>query len=384
MNWRRTRAMARKEFLHILRDARSLILALMLPLVMLLAFGYALSLDVDRVPVTVCDRDRTPASRELVSRFDGSRYFEVVSEVESPEQVDREIDRGRAAMALVIPGSYAKDLAGGREDGDAEVQLIFDGSDSNTAAIALGYADALVQGYALQLRAAAEAKLSGRRTPAPVGARTRVWYNSELESKNYIVPGLVAVILMIIAALLTSLTIAREWETGTMEQLLSTPVRPSEMVLGKLSAYFALGLCDMAVCLVAGVFVFGVPLRGSFPLLLLSCGVFLFGALSWGVMLSASTRSQMMAFQAGVLTSFLPAFLLSGFIYSIQNMPAVIRAVTYVIPARYFITILKGVFLKGVGVEVGAAAVAAELAFLALYAAAVFVFATRKLRGKIA
>jgi ABC-2 type transport system permease protein len=214
----------------------------------------------------------------------------------------------------------------------------------------------------------------------PVEARIRVWYNEDLKSKNYIVPGLIAVILMIISALLTSLTIAREWESGTMEQLLSTPVRPSELLLGKLSAFFALGLADMLIALLVGIFVFQVPLRGSLPLLFFTSCIFLFGALCWGIFLSAATRSQLMAYQFGVITSFLPAFLLSGFIFSIENMPTVIQAVTYVVPARYFVSILKGIFLKGVGVEI----LWFEILLLIVYSCFLFLIAIRKMRQKMA
>ncbi len=193
-------------------------------------------------------------------------------------------------------------------------------------------------------------------------------------------PGLIAVILMIIAALLTSLTIAREWETGTMEQLLSTPVRPAELVIGKLAAFFGLGVADMTVALVTGVVVFGVPLRGSVLLLAAASALFLTGALGWGIFISASARNQLMAYQLGTLTSFLPAFLLSGFIFSVENMPAVIQAISYLFPARYFITIIKGIFLKGVGFDL----LALQFAFLAAYAGAVFVLATRRLKQKVA
>lgn len=377
MSWRRTRAIARKEFLHIIRDVRSLILALALPFVMLMLFGYALSLDVDQIPTIVYDRDQTPASRELIRQFSGSRYFEIVSYASRPSDIDRAIDKSKALMSIVVPHDFGNDLAAGRE---AQVQLLFDGSDSNTASIALGYADAVVQMYALTLRSEAQQKMGGGELKSPVETRIRVQYNSDLKSKNYIVPGLIAVILMIIASLLTSLTIAREWETGTMEQLLSTPVRPQELVLGKLSAFFALGLADLIICLVVAAFVFGVPLRGSVLLLLVSCFLFLFGALCWGVFISASTRSQLLAYQMGVLTSFLPAFLLSGFIYSIQNMPVVIQAFTYLVPARYFVTLLKAIFLKGVGWQV----LWAELGFLTAYAVIVFFLASRKVRQKIA
>lgn len=377
MSLRRTRAVARKEFLHILRDPRSLAMALALPFLMLLLFGYALSLDVDRVPLVVYDQDQTPQSRDLARQFSGSRYFEVVDRVGSYRPLERSIDSNRALLGLVIPHDYARNLLEGRE---ASVQLLIDGSDSNTASIALGYADALVQAYSSELRNRARDRLGAPKINIPADARIRVWYNSDLVSRNYIVPGLIAVILMIIAALLTSLTIAREWDNGTMEQLLSTPVRPAELVIGKLSAYFALGMTDMLIAVAIGAFVFGVPLKGSILLLIAASCAFLFGALCWGIMISAVARTQLLAYQMSVTSSFLPAFLLSGFIYSIGNMPKVIQVVSYIVPARYFVTILKGIFLKGVGLNV----LFWEMTLLVVYAAAVFLLATRRLRQKIA
>jgi ABC-2 type transport system permease protein len=377
MSFRRMRAVARKEFLHILRDSRSLAMALALPMIMLLLFGWALSLDVDRIPTIVYDLDKTPQSRDLIREFSGSRYFQIVGYAGRPSDIDRLIDRDEALLSILIAPGFARDLLSGRE---AQVQLAFDGSDSNTASIALGYAQALTQTYALALRSDAQQKLGAGALHNPVETRVRVWYNTDLKSKNYIIPGLIAVILMIIAALLTSLTIAREWENGTMEQLLSTPVRPGELVLGKLSAYFTLGVVDLLICIVVGVFIFEVPLRGDILLLFATCCIFLFGALSWGVMISAATRSQLMAYQLGVLTSFLPAFLLSGFVYAIENMPQVVQAVTYIVPARYFITALRALFLKGVGWSV----VWTQLAFLVAYAAIVFAFASKKMRQKVA
>src|SRR5947208_2658395 len=280
-------------------------------------------------------------------------------------------------IAVVIPRDYSEQLRSGRE---AQVQLLLDGSDSNTASIVLGYAENVVRGYSGQIRAQAMNRRGGERMTPPVDARLRVWYNSSLESKNYVVPGLIAVILQIIAALLTSLTIAREWEMGTMEQILSTPLRPAEMVLGKMLAYFAVGVADAAIALLVGIFVFEVPLRGSLLLLAVSVCVFLFGALFWGIFVSAAAKTQLQAFQMGILSSFLPAFLLSGFIYSIETMPLPIQVITRIIPARYVVTILKGIFLKGVGLEV----LWTELAFLALYGTLVFLAATRKLNQKLA
>jgi ABC-2 type transport system permease protein len=377
MNLRRTRAVARKEFLHILRDRRSLIAALAVPLVMLVLFGYALTLDVDRIPTLVYDSDRTPESRELIARFAGSRFFDVRGHVDDYRYIEQAIDEDDCLLAVVIQQGFGRSLMAGRT---AEVQLILDGSDSNTANIARGYMETVVQTYATDVRRSALERKGGGELKAPVEARLRVLYNSELESRNYIVPGLIAVILGIITALITSLTIAREWETGTMEQLLSTPLRPAELVLGKMSAFFALGFVDLLLAVGMGVLIFQVPLRGNTLLLLASSSVFLFGALCWGILISALARSQVLAYQMGMLSSFLPAFLLSGFVYSIDNMPAVVRAVTYIVPARYFVSLLKGIFLKGVGIEV----LAVELGFLTAYAALVFFAATRRLRQKMA
>ncbi len=368
MSFRRTRAVARKEFLHILRDTRSLIMALALPFVLLMLFGYALSLDVDRIPTIVYDQDRTPESRELIARLQGSRYFQILGFTGGYAEIQSKIDTSECLLGVVIPRGYAHDAVSGRE---VAIQALLDGSDSNTASIALGYVETVAMTHALELQ---------HRKALPVEPRVRVWYNSELKSKNFIVPGLIAVILMIIAALITSLTIAREWEMGTMEQLLSTPLRPAELVLGKLSAFFVVGLVDTLIAIVTGVAVFGVPLRGSALFLFLSSCLFLFGALCWGVFLSSVTRSQLLAFQAGILTSFLPAFLLSGFVYAIESMPAVVQVVTVIVPARYFVKLLKGVFLKGVGPEI----LWGEVAFLAVYALLVFVAATRKVGDKVA
>jgi ABC-2 type transport system permease protein len=377
MSFRRTRAMTRKEFLHIVRDPRSLTMALAVPLLMLLLFGYGLTLDVDRIPTLVYDSDKTPESRELISRFQGSRFFQILGSVDEYGAIEKRIDQDRCLLAVVIPQGYARDLLEGR---DAQVQLIFDGSDSNTASIAHGYTDTLLAVYAADVRARALNQKGGAKLNPPVDARLRVLYNSELKSRNFIVPGLIAVILAIITALITSLTIAREWETGTMEQLLSTPLRPAEIVLGKMLAFFTLGFMDMVVSIAVGVLIFQVPLRGN-PLILVSATcLFLLGSLCTGILISTLARSQVLAYQLGLLTSFLPAMLLSGFVYSIQNMPAVIQVITYIVPARYFVTLLKGVFLKGVGIRI----LWGEIVFLFVFAALVFFLATRKMRQKVA
>jgi ABC-2 type transport system permease protein len=377
MNLRRTRAVARKEFLHILRDPRSLIMALAFPFLMILLFGYALTLDVDRIPTIVYDADQTPQSRELISRFQGSRYFQILGTTNGYGIIEQKIDADECMLGLVIPQDYSRDLFLGQKP---QVQLLFDGSDSNTASIALGYANAIVQPLALEILMQGQKGTGTSTSVAPVNARLRIWYNSQLKSKNYIVPGLIALILMIIGALLTSLTLAREWEMGTMEQLLSTPLRPTEVALGKMSAYFVLGVIDMLLTIIVGVGVFRVPQHGSYIFLLATGCLFLVGALFWGILISALTRSQLVAYQLAMITSFLPAFLLSGFVFAIENMPLPVQVVTHLFPTRYFVTILKGIYLRGVGMEV----LYTEVGLLALYAVLVFLVAVKKLRLKVA
>jgi ABC-2 type transport system permease protein len=377
MNIRRLKAVTKKELLHIVRDARSLYLALALPLVMLLLFGYALTLDVDHIPTYIYDQDHTPQSRELIDQFRGSRYFQIVGSINDYKTAERAIDKSTILLGVVIPNDYSRHLLAGEE---TDVQLLVDGSDSNTAGIALGYAQAVVQSYAAQLRSDMQVRRGGQALRVPVEPRIRVWYNSDLKSKNFIVPGLIAVTMMIIAAMLSSLTIAREWENGTMEQLLSTPVRPGELVLGKLLAYFALGLADMFISIIVGVFIFQVPFHGNVLFLFFTSCLFLFGALSWGVFISATSRTQLQAYQLGMLSSFLPGYILSGFVYSIQNMPKVIQLISYIVPARYFVTILNGVFLKGIGIRF----LWVEVLMLASYAGLIFWRASKKMRQKVA
>ena len=377
MNWRRTQAVFRKECYHILRDPRSLMMALAVPLLLLLLFGFALSLDVDQIPTLIYDADQTAVSHELAHRFQGSRFFDVRGFVGDYHTIEREIDRGKILMGVAIPKQYGERVNVGKR---TDIQILLDGSDSNTASIALNYAESLVGQAAFQLRARSQNHTAGTTLFLLVDPRVRVWYNSSLESKNYVVPGLIAVILMIIAALLTSLTIAREWEMGTMEQLLSTPLRPAEIVIGKMLAFFLVGAMDTVITVLAGIFVFEVPFRGNVLVFAVTACIYLCGALFWGIYLSAATKSQLLAYQMGLVTSFLPSFLLSGFIYSVENMPRAVELCTRVVPARYFVTIVKGIFLKGVGLEV----LWPEVFFLVVFATVVFFGATRKLSQKLA
>ena len=376
MSYRRLKAVFVKELRHIIRDKRSLGLALAMPAMMLLLYGFALSLDVDRIPMLIYDQDGTAASRNLARQFRGSRFFEVRGEVHDYHAVDRGIDTSEVLLGVVIPYDFGEDLAAGRS---ATVQLLVDGSDSNTSAIASGYAESLVLAYSMEVQSAILNR-RGVKPSASVVAQPRVWYNSSLQSKNFIVPGLIAVVLMMLTGQLTTLTIAREWELGTMEQILSTPLRPAEIVLGKMLAYFLVGLADAVLAFLSGVTVFAVPFRGSVLVLALSTLVFLCGAMFWGIFISAGVRTQVEAYQMGMLTTFLPGFLLSGFVFSIDTMPMWLQVLSTVVPSRYFVTILKALFLKGVGLHV----LWPQLVYLALFAGIVYWRSVRRLDQKLA
>lgn len=376
MNLRRVRAVARKEFLHVVRDPRSLGMAIAIPVLLLVLFGYALTLDVEHVPLVVWDQSATPASRELVSRFSGSRYFQLVGAVPDYPQLERAIDRRRVKAALVIPADFGERIGSGRR---AAVQLIVDGTDSNTASIVLAYAEAVVSTYSHQLALEKLRRLGVPPVRQPLDFRPRIWFNADMQSKNFIIPGLIAVIMMVIAALLTSLTVAREWEGGTMEQLFSTPVTGRELILGKLTPYFAIGLFDVLLAVLMGQFLFDVPLRGSVVLLFAMASIFLAGALAMGMFISIMAKNQLLASQVAIVATFLPAFLLSGLMFPIANMPKLIQGITYAVPARYFVALLKGIYLKGVGLKV----LALEGALLALYAAVMAVVANLRFKKKL-
>lgn len=369
-------AVARKEFLHVLRDPRSLGMGIAIPILLLVIYGYALTMDVDEVPLVIWDQSETPRSRELVSGFTASRYFALRGHVRNYAELERAIDSRQAVAALVIPSDFAARLAAGRS---TPTQMIVDGSDSNTATIALGYADAVAEAYSQTVTMQQIRRMQGRAPDPPLELRPRVWFNPELESRHYIVPGLIAVMLMMIAALLTSLTVAREWERGTMEQLISTPVKGPELILGKLLPYLAVGILDTVIAVLMGRLVFDVPLRGSIPLLFAVATVFLIGGLSLGILVSTITRSQLMASQLAALLTLLPSVLLSGFVFEILSMPAPVQMLTYFIPARYFIDVLRGIYLKGVGLEI----LVDETLLLVLFSGMMVVLAMWKFHKKL-
>ncbi len=348
---RRMTTIGRKEFLHVMRDPRSLAMGILMPLIMLFLFGYALTLDVDKVPLAVWDQSNSPQSRELISRFKGSRYFSLKTNADSYMQLEKAIDRRDALIALVVPPDFAERLSSGAA---SSLQIVLDGSDPTTATIAQGYAEAIVLGWSRQV----SLSTLKRRFPQqagivpPLEIRPRIWYNTDLVSRNFIFPGLIPVIMMIVATLLTSLSMAREWETGTMEQIVTMPIRRWELIIGKMAPYFCIGILDLLLSVGVGYFVFNVPLKGSLFLLSALSLLFLVGALSVGMLISIFAKNQLLASQLALLVTVLPAFLLSGFIFPLENMPAPIQAVSHIVVARYFVTILRGIYLKDVGLSV--------------------------------
>ncbi len=368
MKFLRIKAITKKELIQIVRDPLSLAMAFLMPVLLLLIFGYAITLDVNNLTTIVYDLDRSSLSRELISELKESGYFTIVRSAGDPREIDRYLDSGKARVAVSIPADFSKSIRTGRA---AQLQVVVDGSDSNTATIALGYLQALTEPYAQ--------RVAGERTMPRIDPRVRVWYNPELKSRNFIIPGLIAVIMMVIAALLTSLTFAREWERGTMEQLISTPVRTPELVLGKLLPYFLIGFIDMIISVLMAVFLFEVPLKGNLLILTVISSVFLFGALGLGIVVSIIAKSQLVASQIAMVATFLPAFLLSGFMFAISNMPPVLQAVTRIIPARYFVSVLKGIFLKGNPLRI----LATDAVFLLIFGLVVFTVAIVKFKKKV-
>ncbi len=373
MKWKRIKTVAKKEFHQIKRDLRSLILAFALPSLLLLLFGYAITLDIKNIPVAFRDQDHTQKSKEFIREFEESRYFKVKGGIYNYQKMQELLDKGKIKIGLVIPAGFAEGIYSGEE---VQVQTLLDGSDGNTGTIGSGYVSGLISSYTLNVLQGEKKFLSLK---PPLDYRVRVWYNPDLKSTNFIIPGLIAGIIMIIVALLTSLTFTREWERGTMEQLLSTPVKPLELIFGKFIPYFVIGEMDVIMVLLLGIFVFKVPLRGDLYLLSGVCLLYLLGATGLGILISVLTRSQLLANQIGWLATFLPTFLLSGFIYPIFNMPKPIQAITYLVPARYFIKILRDIFLKGNSIVY----FQGEVVFLVLFCLAMFSLASLSFKKRM-
>ena len=376
MSLTRLLAVARKEILHILRDSRSLGIVVIMPVTLMLLFGYGVNLDLKGLPVYVFDRDGSQQSQDLLKRFQSNEYFHIAQVVDSYPELTRALDDGHAKMGIVIPWDFSQRLNRGDIVG---VQALVDSTDDNTANVLIGYAQAVVQGYSSQVQLDWLQAHGQTIQPAPVSVQTRTWYNEDLESSSFIIPGVLALVMSVIGAFLTSLTIAREWERGSMEQLISTPVTAMEIMLGKLAPYFVLGMFDVAVCAVIAISWFHVPFRGSYITLAVSSALFMIVVLSLGFLISVLAKNQFAASQIALLITFLPAFLLSGFLFSIEQMPIVLQWITRILPARYYVSVLKKIFLKGTPTSM----LYADLIPLAVFAFILAIAATRSFHKRL-
>ena len=344
------RAIARKEFIQIRRDKATAYMVLIFPVLMLVLYGFGIRYDVKSVPMTILNQDGTQQSRQYIERFVHSPYFVVLHYVDNYRDLQRDIDRGDSLIGLVIPADFGRRLGSRRE---AVVQAIVDGSDNNTAAIAMSYFSRITEAYSSSIMVnQMEAMLRQTNLAIPaVEAEPRFWFNPNLESVQFVVPGIIAIIMMIVGTLLTAVTIVKEKEQGTIEQIVSSPIGRYELMVGKVMPYAILAYFDFLLIVAASYFLFGVTIKGSLLLLLVTAFFYLIGVLGLGILVSTATETQMAAMLTAILASMLPSILLSGFIFPINQMPRVLQALTVVVPARYFIEILRDIYLKGLGLE---------------------------------
>jgi ABC-2 type transport system permease protein len=370
VNLRRLLAISRKEVFQVVRDSRSLLIVLLMPLMLMTVLGYGVNLDTKQIKVFALDQEGSQASQDLLKRFQSSEYFDLAATVTDYRALAAALDDGRCQLAIVIPFDFSERLHDGRP---VNIQALVDGSDNNTAELAIGYAQGVLASYGAVVQTEYLRKSHAPTANPVLSVEARTWFNEDLESKNFIVPGVAAIVMAVVGVLLTSLTVAREWERGTMEQLISTPVTSLEIIIGKLLPYFALGMFDTAACAAIAVFWFQVPFRGSLIALSVGSGIYLIAILGLGFWISVATKNQLAASQIGLVTAFLPSFLLSGFTFPIDQMPIGVQPFTYLIAARYYIVILKSVFLRGTGLNF----LAGPLIALVIYAA-LMVFLARR------
>jgi ABC-2 type transport system permease protein len=368
---RKMLAVGRKEFRQIARDRRSLMVLLFVPAFFLLLYGYALSFDVQNIQLAVDDNDRSQASRELVSAFVKSGYFQLAADVSGSREYEDMIDRGDVRAVLVIPSGLQRDLLTGHR---VPVQVIINGDNSTTATTVMGYALSVLQTASAQY----QVRASTRPSAPPITVESRVWYNPQLRSALFLIPGLIAYIGMISAVISTSLSVVREKERGTMEQVRMAPLGTGSYIVGKTLPYFVISLATSLFIVLASMLLFRLPMNGSWLLLILALSLYLAGALGLGLMISTIADSQQVAFQIAVLASFLPTMMLSGFVFPIASMPPAIQAITYVVPARYFIVALRSIVLKGAELS----AFWADLAALTAYAVVMLTLASRRLASQ--
>jgi len=347
--WERILTILRKEFRAIFRDPRMRMVIIGFPVFQTLIFGYAVSLDVRHVKLAVVDRDNTPASRELVARFTGSDFFDAAAFTFDDDEARRLIDAAEASAILQINAGYEQSLRGGRT---TSVQMIVDGSDSNTARFVATYATAIATAANTEIMLDRSLRQTGRNIRAGgVALQPRAWFNADLESRNYYVPGIIAMLVMLIALMLTSMSIVREKEVGTIEQIMVTPIRPVEFILGKCAPFAVIGFLNVCMVTAVSLFWFGIPFRGSFPLLLLGTALFLLSTLGVGLFISTVSQTQQQAMMT-TFFFFFPAMLFSGFIFPVANMPVVIQYLSLLDPLRFMLVIVRGIFLKGLGLDI--------------------------------
>lgn len=349
MSFRRTWAVFRKELLHIRRDPRSLILIILLPIMLLLIYGNALTFDIKHIPLAVCNWDPGSSSRDLIRDFQGSPYFNLRYPVSGYKEIDPLITDRSARLALVLPEDFSATIKRGHT---ASLQAIVDGTEPNTANIVLGYTQAITFNYNQNLILSRLERLGLRGVEPPLQSDVRFWFNEELESIAFIVPGLIVVIMTLVGTLLTALTVVREVEGGSLESIMSTTLKRSELILGKLSPYFLICLLDLVIAMAMGQWAFHVPLRGNVLLLIGLSAIFLVVILSQGLLISVTAQNQTQAFQMAMLVTFLPALLLSGFVFSVRLMPWPLQIISSLVPGTYLVTIFKGIYLKGIGLGI--------------------------------
>jgi ABC-2 type transport system permease protein len=343
LNLRKIQAITRKEIYHLIRDVRSLYLAFAIPLLLILLFGYALSLDVDNIPTVVVDQDKTDFSRDFIRHLDYSSYFTVIAHLPDRRAVTEYLDHSRATLAVIIPPKWTEQI---RADREAPIQVLLDGSDPNFSSITRGYITAFIDRYNQKMLVDFLNRQVLEKIKAPVEGRIRVWFNEDLESRNFIIPGIVAIIIMIVGAMMTSLVVAREYENGTMETILSLPITGNEFLIGKAIPYFFIALTDVLIAVLMGQILFGVVMKAGFWLMILASSLYIFVALTLGLLISIVTKSQLVANQLAVLITYLPSLLLSNFVFPVVNMPKALQLLTSIVPATYYIDILNGIYLK--------------------------------------
>ena len=336
-----------KEFLHLKRDRKMLAISILAPVIQLILLGYAATMDVKDIPMIIYDMDKSSVSREFVSRFVNSGYFVLSGNVNSSDEIDKNIENGKAWIALIIPSDFSSKILSGRQ---TSVQLIADGSDANSANISVGYASQIITKYTRELMIGLETQIRSRLSLPTVNPVLRVWYNPELKSKNFMIPGVLALVLMIITMTLTSLGIVKEKEVGTLEQLMVTPIKPYQLIIGKLLPFVLIAAIDVLLVIFVADWWFNLPLRGSFFLLLGLSGLFVLTTLGLGLFISTVSKTQQQAMMTAQFFFFLPFIFFSGFTFPIENMPKIIQYLTYAIPLRYYIVIVRGLFLKGIGI----------------------------------